>query len=70
MLVERFDRLAQHFRVVDEIILDERAQFLLLRRRKLIGAYGRGHERRPDESGRKAKCGSELHTTLQTAAEA
>src|SRR5580693_2606914 len=68
MLVERFDRLAQHFRVVDEIILDERAQFRFLRRRELISAHGYGHERCPDESGRKAKCGDELHPILQTAA--
>src|ERR1700677_2416871 len=65
MLVERFDRLAQHFRVVDEIILDERAQFLLLRRRKLIGAHGRGHAGDPDKGGRKTKCSNQLHQTLQ-----
>src|SRR5580704_5874984 len=68
MLVERFDRVAQNFRVADKIALDEGAQLLLLRRRKLIGAHGRGYKSGPDESGRKAKCGNELHPILQTAA--
>ena len=40
-LVERLDRLAQNVRIVDEIVADERAQLLLLRRGELVGAAGR-----------------------------
>ena len=68
MLVERFDRLAQHIRVVDEIVLDESAQFLLLRRRELVGARGSGEKGGSGERGGEAKGGDQLHATLQTAA--
>ena len=40
VLVERLDRLAQHVGIVDEIFLDEGAEFLLLRRRKPIALAG------------------------------
>ena len=57
VLVERLDRLAQHFGVADEVIPDDRAELLLLRRREFVRRRGRKRrqrrqaDRRRDEGG-------------------
>ena len=58
VLVERLDRVAQDLGIADEVVVDERAELLLLRRREFVGARRQGgRQRGAGEGGGEAEGG-------------